>query len=339
MELALPSFPSSPWMAKIKFNLWTLRSNLLAFMNTAAIRLQVVYLQMTSIISRLLPCHLHPNPFPQPSYLPSSKSSSASILLLLPSIQQPSRRKDSDESLRFRWLYSWQQQHWGEKEDDLADGPVQPNPYTSLQIGFGQCGMNYSKRGVVSTRREGLISVALLAALMASGHGNAGAQDEKSMNSLERFVDEKEGFSLLKPSNWNKVDKAGATVLFEDPDVRSNNIGVVVNPVRISSLKDFGTSQDVANKLLQAERKKPSTNDVRLIRIEERAIHGDIPLYELEYTLDSTRGIKRVFSAVTVASKKLYLLNISYSDSPDKPLLPNAQMRLEQVIDSFDVLN
>lgn len=299
----------------------------------------MVYLKMTSIISRLLPCHLHPNPFPQPSYLPSSKSSRASLLLLLSAIQQPSRRKDSNGSLRFRWLCSWQQQHLGEREDDLSDGSLLPIPYTSHLIGLGQCGMNYSKRGgVVSTRREGLISLALLVATMASAHGNAGAQDEKSMPSLEKFIDEKEGFSLLKPSNWNKVDKAGATVLFEDPDVRTNNIGVVVNPVRISSLKDFGTPQDVADKLLQAERKKPSTNDVQLIRIEERAIHGDIPLYELEYSLDSSRGIKRVLSAVTVASKKLYLLSISYSDSPDKPLLPNAQMRLEQVLDSFDVL-
>nr|ADE76588.1 unknown [Picea sitchensis] len=295
---------------------------------------------MTSIISRLLPCHLHPNPSPQPSYLPSSKSSCSSLLLLLSAIKQPSRRKDSNGSLRFRWLCSWQQQPLGEREDDLSNGSLQPNPYTSLLIGVGQCGTNYSKRGgVVSTRREGLISLALLAASMASAHDNAGAQDEKSMPSLERFIDEKEGFTLLKPSDWNKVDKAGATVLFEDPDVRTNNIGVVVNPVRISSLKDFGTPQDVADKLLKAERKKPSTNDVQLIRIAEKAIHGDIPLYELEYSLDSSRGIKRVLSAVTVASKKLYLLNISYSDSPDKPLLPNARMRLEQVLDSFDVLH
>lgn len=294
---------------------------------------------MTSIVSRLLPCRLHPNPFPQPSYLPSSKFSRASLLLLLSAIQQPSRRKDSNGSLRFRWLCSWRQQHLGEREDDLSDGALQRSLYTSLLIGLGQCGMNYFKRGgVVSTRRKGLISLALLAVSMVSAHGNAGAQDEKNMPGLEKFIDEKEGFSLLKPSNWNKVDKAGATVLFEDPDVRTNSIGVVVNPVRISSLKDFGTPQDVADKLLQAERKKPSTNDVQLIRIEERAIHGDIPLYELEYSLDSTRGIKRVLSAVTVASKKLYLLNISYSDSPDKPLLPNAQMRLEQVLDSFDVL-
>lgn len=53
-----------------------------------------------------------------------------------------------------------------------------------------------------------------------------------------------------------QVEKAGATVLFEDPAKRGNTIGVVVNPVRISSLKDFGTPDDVADKLIAAERRK-----------------------------------------------------------------------------------
>lgn len=53
-----------------------------------------------------------------------------------------------------------------------------------------------------------------------------------------------------------QVEKAGATVLFEDPAKRGNTIGVVVNPVRISSLKDFGTPSVVADKLIAAERKK-----------------------------------------------------------------------------------
>ena len=53
-----------------------------------------------------------------------------------------------------------------------------------------------------------------------------------------------------------QIDKAGATVLFEDPKSKGNNIGVVVNPVRISSLTEFGSIDIVADKLLQAEKKK-----------------------------------------------------------------------------------
>uniref|UniRef100_A0A2P2JQK6 PsbP C-terminal domain-containing protein n=1 Tax=Rhizophora mucronata TaxID=61149 RepID=A0A2P2JQK6_RHIMU len=70
---------------------------------------------------------------------------------------------------------------------------------------------------------------------------------------LQRYTDSKEGFTLLTPSSYVKVDKAGATVLFEEG---SNNIGVVVSPVRLSSLREFGSPQFVADKLIQAERRK-----------------------------------------------------------------------------------
>lgn len=56
--------------------------------------------------------------------------------------------------------------------------------------------------------------------------------------------------------NDNKVDKAGATVLFEDANKKANNVGVVVAPTRISSLAEFGTPQFVVDKLIQAEKRK-----------------------------------------------------------------------------------
>ncbi|XP_073157235.1 psbP domain-containing protein 2, chloroplastic isoform X2 [Henckelia pumila] len=73
---------------------------------------------------------------------------------------------------------------------------------------------------------------------------------------LDTYTDSKEGFSLLVPPSWIKVDKAGATVLFEDSNNKANNLGVVVSPTRISSLGEFGTPEFVADKLIQAERRK-----------------------------------------------------------------------------------
>jgi hypothetical protein len=61
-------------------------------------------------------------------------------------------------------------------------------------------------------------------------------------------------------------------------------------------------------------------------------------VYEFEYKVDSTRGgMKRIFSGAFVASKKLYLLNIAYSDKPENPLNIHTRMMLEQVLHSFDV--
>lgn len=45
-------------------------------------------------------------------------------------------------------------------------------------------------------------------------------------------------------------------MLFEDESNRGNSIGVVVTPVRLAKLSDFGTPQFVADKLIKAERRK-----------------------------------------------------------------------------------
>lgn len=76
-----------------------------------------------------------------------------------------------------------------------------------------------------------------------------------------------------------------------------------------------------------------------MISVSERSGEGGAQVYEFEYKLDSTRGgMKRVFSAAVVASKRLYLLNITHSDSAESPLDTDTRNVLEQVLHSFDVV-
>ncbi len=63
------------------------------------------------------------------------------------------------------------------------------------------------------------------------------------------------------------MEKAGATLLFEDPATRGNTIGVVVNPVRIASLKDFGSLDEVADKLIAAERRKVNSKELLYLNL------------------------------------------------------------------------
>ncbi|KAK1265914.1 hypothetical protein QJS04_geneDACA009147 [Acorus gramineus] len=172
---------------------------------------------------------------------------------------------------------------------------------------------------------------------------------------LEGYTDIEQGFTLLRPCLYVKVDKAGATVLFEDEAVRGNNIGVVVSPVRIDSLREFGTPEFVLEKLIQAEKRKiismrnvrkhlymlsvkESTKDAEVIGVAERSGKEGTSIYEFEYVIDSTRGgMKRIFSAAFVASKKLYLLNITHSDRSESPLGARTRLMLEQVLHSFDI--
>jgi hypothetical protein len=48
--------------------------------------------------------------------------------------------------------------------------------------------------------------------------------------------------------------------------------------------------------------------------------------------------VKRIFSAVTVAEKKLYILNVAFRDSLDMPLSVDTAVLLNQIVNSFDLL-
>ncbi|KAG5565372.1 hypothetical protein RHGRI_001314 [Rhododendron griersonianum] len=172
-----------------------------------------------------------------------------------------------------------------------------------------------------------------LSLTMSSSISKVTAQDLE----LERYTDSKQGFTLLRPPSWVKVEKAGATVLFEEPNKATNNLGIVVSPVRLTKLEEFGSPQFVADKLIQVEKRKESTKDADIIGISERSGNGGLQVYEFEYKLDSTRGgMKRIFTAVFVASKKLYILNIAHSDKSEGPLDMHRKRLLEQVLHSFD---
>ncbi|XP_047316971.1 psbP domain-containing protein 2, chloroplastic [Impatiens glandulifera] len=185
----------------------------------------------------------------------------------------------------------------------------------------------------LSKRNLYLAAAAIFSSVSVSEFSKAMAQDFD----LQRYTDSTQGFTILKPSSWIQVEKAGATALFEEPNQGSNNIGIVVNPVRITRLEDFGSPEFVADKLIQAEKRKESTKDAQVIAYSERSGMEDIKVYEFEYKLDSTRGgMKRIFSAAFVSSKKLHLLNISHSDKPESPLDAYTRSLLEQVLHSFN---
>lgn len=61
---------------------------------------------------------------------------------------------------------------------------------------------------------------------------------------------------MLMPPHCGTAGKAGADVLFVDPQRKSSTLGVTVSPVRVDSLDAFGDLDTVASRLLQAERAK-----------------------------------------------------------------------------------
>ncbi|KAJ7957055.1 PsbP domain-containing protein [Quillaja saponaria] len=112
-----------------------------------------------------------------------------------------------------------------------------------------------------------------------------------------------------------------------------------LSSVRLTSLGEFGSPQFEADKLIEAEKLKESTKEAEVIGVTERSGQGGLQVYEFEGKVDSTRGgMKIIFSAVFVASKKLYLLNIAHSDKHENPLDSDKRMTLEQILHSLDAV-
>ncbi|KAF6253045.1 PsbP-domain-containing protein [Scenedesmus sp. NREL 46B-D3] len=156
---------------------------------------------------------------------------------------------------------------------------------------------------------------------------------------LQAYVNAQQLYKLSVPAGWDRKDKAGADVLFEDPARRSTSVGVTVSPVRVASIEQFGGLEAVGKRLLDAERKKESTLDAQLLSYSSRTGDGGALLYDYEYSLDSTRGLKRILNTVTITGSKLYILNANFKCDKDAGCGPEqggTVALLRQVAASFD---
>ncbi len=136
------------------------------------------------------------------------------------------------------------------------------------------------------------------------------------------YVDSENGFKLVPPSGWSQGSKSGAAVLFKDPSYKFNNLGVTVTPVRVSSLEAFGTAEETADKLIAFEKNKESTKVATVNSASARKAASSeagsgsesesVLYYDFDYSLETTRGNKRVVSTVTIVNSKLYIANGQY---------------------------
>lgn len=139
-----------------------------------------------------------------------------------------------------------------------------------------------------------------------------GKADDFSSFELTEYEDASNNFHLSYPKRWSLEKKAGATALFKNPDVKYASIGVTVTPVRIDSLKEFGSLEDIGQKLVQAESQKQTTvpGGTFMERQSEReSVDTKTTFYEYEYRLITTHGNKRVYNYVGVRDRTLFIVN------------------------------
>ena len=139
-----------------------------------------------------------------------------------------------------------------------------------------------------------------------------GGKADDFSSELTEYEDASNNFHLSYPKRWSLEKKAGATALFKNPDVKYASIGVTVTPVRIDSLKEFGSLEDIGQKLVQAESQKQTTvpGGTFMERQSEReSVDTKTTFYEYEYRLITTHGNKRVYNYVGVRDRTLFIVN------------------------------
>lgn len=175
---------------------------------------------------------------------------------------------------------------------------------------------------------------------LADASSTTTSSSSSSSQELQLYENSKQQYRMQVPVAWERKEKAGADVLFEDPDRRSTSVGVTVSPVRVASIGQFGDLAAVGQRLLEAERKKESTLDVQLLTSSQRQGSNGATLYDYEYELDSTRGKKRIFNTVTIEGSKLYILNGNFKCDKEAGCstddATNTLAVLRQVAGSFD---
>lgn len=102
-----------------------------------------------------------------------------------------------------------------------------------------------------------------------------------------------------------------------EPSIRGYTLGITVDPVRINSIKEFGSPDEIAAKVVTAEVNRDGVFKVTLAKdpIEDK----DAGCYDIEYISDGKRGTKYITNRIYVQDGFLFVLTAqSKVDEYDK---------------------
>jgi hypothetical protein len=110
--------------------------------------------------------------------------------------------------------------------------------------------------------------------------------------------------------------------------------GITVDPVRIDSLQQFGSPEQVAAKVVLAELGRDGVFDVKLMGDPMSNTKDGVEYYQLDYLSTGKRGNKRFVAKFYIADNKLYALT-AQCKADDWDVL---QSELLAAVDSFRIL-
>lgn len=129
---------------------------------------------------------------------------------------------------------------------------------------------------------------------------------------------EKFSYTITPPPSFVPGNKPLKTHLdeinFSSPDVKGYTVGVTVDPVRISSIRQFGTPEEVAARVVTAEVNRDGVFQVTLAKdpVEDKDAGG---CYDIEYISEGKRGVKHITTRIFVRDGFLYALTVQLKEN------------------------
>ena len=107
-------------------------------------------------------------------------------------------------------------------------------------------------------------------------------------------------------------------------------VGITVDPVRISSLQQFGTPEEVAARVVTAEVNRDGVFEVTLLNDPVETVEG---AYLLTYLSKGKRGDKHFVCKIYIENQKLYVLTAQIKESD----YSGREKVIMEVVDSFRI--
>ncbi|KAL7565030.1 hypothetical protein ACA910_020741 [Epithemia clementina (nom. ined.)] len=160
----------------------------------------------------------------------------------------------------------------------------------------------------------------------------AGSDDAIYQKQTDKF-----GYAFQVPSNFEAPSKKPLPTHLDEVNFKSANVpgyqyGITVDPVRISSLAQFGTPEEVAAKVVLAEVNRDGVFEVTLM--EDPMAAPNNAYYILNYLSTGKRGDKRFVTKFYIQNQMLYALTAQCKEAD----YPTIQDDIRHAVESFRVI-
>ncbi|BBN02703.1 photosystem II oxygen-evolving enhancer protein 2 [Marchantia polymorpha subsp. ruderalis] len=238
--------------------------------------------------------------------------------------------------------------------------PVKVAPFVTKSVGVVSCRAESSDEKVAPVSRRLALSLLAGVAAVSSRVNPASAAYGEAANvfgSLKKqsgFIPYSgEGFSVEIPAKWNpskEIEFPGQVVRYEDNFDATNNLSVSVLKAEKSSIKDYGSPEELLNSLSyllgkqsysgltesEGGFKDNAVSTAAILESEVKESNGKTYFYisVLTRTADGDEGGKHQLIIATIDSGKLYVMK---AQAGDKRWFKGAKKFVEGAINSFNV--